>query len=135
MIRHWICKECGYEWTEDTERRAAKVESVFDEPEYCVCCRSYKAAPKMSGVTSTLRYVDTVIELQAKMNALYRMIEPIKRAFDEIGEIRAKLHDEFSFLTTDDNWDDMVSSSTFYEIGYGDVETLKNAAERRIEEW
>ena len=34
MIRHWVCKQCGNEWEEDTDRPRECTPAIFDEAEY-----------------------------------------------------------------------------------------------------
>lgn len=129
-----MCKDCGGEW--EMEPRVRKVPMIIDEADHCPYCDSYEIAPKVTGIIGRIGVVEGIVRTVAHLNKAMEVIEPIKKAIDDIEKAQVALWNYFDELTNGSDFGQVVNDDRFYSVKTEDeIKTVVNAATSHIEEW
>lgn len=142
-----MCKKCRGEWFEDqTARKETRYivdpingsyipGQLEDDERRCPCCGSEDFAPKINAETDRRNVVESLLLAQAYFNEAHKMIECVEKALGDLENCRATLWELFDWLTTNDDWDQIVDIRNFYSFtNDDDRRTIYNAVTDRMEE-
>ena len=76
-----------------------------------------------------------VIDAQQRYNRVYKLLEPIKKALDDLDIVGGTLYELFDYITTEGELNPLIDPDSFFSFTSNDEkETIYNAAIRRMEE-